>query len=55
MQENKFSWLFEVENKWKTRFFSLTLEVPDAPKPLRIRVLKGLFKAKAAMAMEGHL
>lgn len=36
-------------------FFKLTLEVPDVPKPLRIRGLKALFKGKAAMAMGRHL
>ena len=55
MQESKFSWLFDVENKWKTRFFLLTLEVPDVPKSVGIRVPRDLFKAKAAMAMQRHL
>lgn len=55
MQENKFSCLSDVENKWKTRFFKLALGVPDAPKHLEITVSEDLFKAKTAMAMKRHL
>lgn len=55
MQENKFSCLFDVENKWKTRFLKLALGVPDAPKHLEIRVSEDLFKAKAVVAMKRHL
>ena len=35
--------------------FLINTGSPDAPKPLRASVLKEFSKAKAAMAIEGHL